>query len=161
MGRTARPTAPISLDKAAFGIPGDASLYLFAENHVSVNFMTSQDSDAFQNCINELLGMDPECQKFAIFLKIFYEGGFAYNQKVEMEKGYLPKNVGLASLGIVPAFEGQSGVATGYPYLMESRFLPFIDTVPVTIGTIANMSARHSRYGLCFTRSIFVWETEA
>merc|ERR1711924_325648 len=76
-------------------------------------------------------------------------------------KGYLPQCVGLACMGVTPAFEGQSGIATGYPYLLESRFLPFIDTVPVTIGAIADMSARHKRYGICFTRCVFVWETEA
>merc|ERR1711972_463432 len=68
---------------------------------------------------------------------------------------------GVAGMGVVKAFKGQSGISTGYPYLMESRFLPFADTVPVTIGAISSMSERHGRYGLCFTRCVFVWETEA
>merc|ERR1712217_864727 len=83
------------------------------------------------------------------------------NYKQEMSGGYLPRNVGIACMGVVPAFEGQCGISTGYPYLLESRFLPFHDTVPVTIGAISGMSSRHTRYGLCFTRCVHVWETEA
>jgi len=73
----------------------------------------------------------------------------------------LPKTAGIACMSTVRAFEGQSGIASGYPYLLESRFLPFMDTVPVTIKGITEMSERHARYGLCFTRCVFVWETDA
>jgi len=161
--QTSRPKAPISLDKKAFGIPEEASLYLFAQNHVSVAFMHQQDKEAFERCILELPDVaEQDVKDFAIFLKVFYEGGFAYNQKIDVGgNGYIPKNVGIACMGVVKAFEGQSGISTGYPYLMESRFLPFCDTVPVTIGAITSMSERHARYGLCFTRCVFVWETEA
>jgi hypothetical protein len=166
--RTSRPKAGISLDKAAFGIPEAASLYLFAENHESVNYMTERDTSAFEFCINELPCLTgdehQELRCFGIFLKIFYEGGFAYNEKLNQEGtagSYLPKNVGLACLGIVPAFKGQVGIGTGYPYLVESRFLRFADTVPVTIRAISEMSPRHARYGLCFTRCVYVWETDA
>lgn len=159
--KTARPKAAVNLDKVAFGIPGDAEIYLFAENHVSVAHMNTRDSEAFQHCIGETLGVDGDLAKFGVFLKVFYEGGFAYNQKIQMGKGYLPKNLGIACMSVVPAFEGQSGIATGYPYLLESRFLSFIDTVPVTIRAITQMSPRHARYGLCFTRCVFVWESEA
>lgn len=157
---TARPKSGISLDKKAFGIPDQADLYLFAQNHVSVAHMGSGENSAFQQCIAELPNSsDPQMQKLAVFLKVFYEGGFAYNHKENLGgKGYFPRNVGIAALGVVPSFEGQSGIATGYPYLLESRFLRFVDTVPVTIPAITSMSSRHGRYGLCFTRCIFVWE---
>merc|ERR1719396_306814 len=62
--RTARPKAGISLDKAAFGIPEDSELYLFAENHVSVNFMSKRDTEAFETCIAELLDSSEEMVKF-------------------------------------------------------------------------------------------------
>lgn len=159
--KTARPKAGISLDKASFGIPEDAELYLFAENHASVNYMSKRDTEAFEECISELLDLSAEVVKFGIFLKLFYEGGFAYNKKLQMGKGYLPQNIGLACMGVTPAFEGQSGISTGYPYLLPSRFLSYCDTVPVTIGAISGMSSRHARYGLCFTRCVYVWETEA
>jgi len=159
--RTARPKAGISLDKASFGIPADAELYLFAENHVSVNYMDDTDKEAFETCIAELLDQEEVVSKFTIFVKLFYEGGFAYNKKTPMGKGYLPTNVGLACMGVTPAFEGQSGISTGYPYRLPSRFLNFSDTVPVTINAIAGMSDRHKRYGLCFTRCVFVWESES
>jgi len=151
----------VNLDKTVFGIPGEAELYLFAENHISVSHMNQRDIDAFNTCIEETLQAGAEVAKFGVFLKVFYEGGFAYNQKISMGKGYLPKTVGVACMSVVPAFAGQSGIATGYPYLLESRFLPFIDTVPVTIRAITDMSPRHARYGLCFTRCVFVWETDA
>merc|ERR1712048_1541081 len=61
-------------------------------------------------------------------------------------------------MGVTPAFEGQVGIATGYPYLVHPKFFRFADTVPVTIGAISSMSGRHGRYGLCFTRCVFVWE---
>lgn len=161
--RAARPKAAVNLDKPAFGIPGGAELYLFAENHISVNFMSRRDVEAFETCITELPSMGGVIAKFGVFLKVFFEGGFAYNEKRVISansKGYLPKNVGIACMSPVRAFENQVGIATGYPYLVPSRFLPFIDTVPVTIRAITEMSTRHARYGLCFTRSIFVWEEE-
>merc|ERR1719174_1830619 len=111
--------------------------------------MSRRDTDAFEKCIEELLQGGEGFAKFGVFLKVFYEGGFAYNQKIQMGKGYLPKNLGIACMDVVPAFDGQSGISTGYPYLLESRFLPFIDTVPVTIRGIANLSNRHKRYGIC------------
>jgi hypothetical protein len=160
--KTQRPKAPVNLDKDAFGIPDEAELYLFAENHVSVNHMSKEDIDAFEKCIENALCADSEVARFGVFIKVFYEGGFAYNQKIASgEKGYLPKNVGLACMSTVPAKEGQVGMSTGFPYLVESRFLSFVDTVPVTIRAIANMSPQHARYGLCFTRCIFVWESDA
>ena len=82
--KTARPKAPVNLDKTAFGIPGNAEIYLFAENHVSVAHMNARDTDAFQQCIEETLGADGDLAKFGVFLKVFYEGGFAYNQKIQM-----------------------------------------------------------------------------
>lgn len=159
---SARPKADVTLDKKSFGIPGDADLYLFAENHCSVAYMSAKDKDAFQTCIAELPNMqEPTLSEFAIFLKVFYEGGFAYNNREKLQGGYIPKNVGIAALGVVPAFEGQSAIATGYPYLLQARFLRFADTVPVTIPAITQMSPRHGRYGLCFARCVFVWEGDA
>jgi len=153
--KTSRPKAPISLDKSLFGIPGRADIYLFAENHDSVNHMPGKVKEAFHFCIQELPESgSPEMQKFATFLNIFYEGGFAYNLKrYTGGRGYIPYNVGIAGLGVVPSFDGQTGIATGYPYLLKHQFLSFNDTVPVTIGAITEMSPRHARYGLCFTRS--------
>jgi len=92
------------------------------------------------------------------FLKIFFEGGFGYNKKVTIGGGYLPEMVGIAAMGTVPAFEGQVGISTGYPYRFDSLFFPYMDTVPVSINAISDMSARHGRYGLCFTRCVFVWD---
>jgi len=159
--QTARPKSSISLDKHAFGIPSNADIYLFAQNHISVAHMDSKENAAFQHCIAELPKRQERAyQHLAVFLKVFYEGGFAYNFKDNLgDKGYIPRNVGIAALGVVPAFEGQSGIATGYPYLLEARFLRFADTVPVTIPAISAMSSRHGRYGLCFTRCLFVWES--
>mmetsp|Transcript_99045 Transcript_99045/g.171657 ORF Transcript_99045/g.171657 Transcript_99045/m.171657 type:complete len:586 (-) Transcript_99045:340-2097(-) len=163
--RTARPKASISLDKPSFGIKEEAELYLFAQNHVSVSYMSARDRAAFEMCISDLPSRleEKDMELFSVFLKIFYEGGFAYNAKERVGGGgsYIPKNVGLAALGVMPSFEGQLGIATGYPYLLESQFLRFHDTVEVTIGPIREMSPRHGRYGLCFTRCVYIWEDEA
>lgn len=157
--KAARPKASISLDKAAFGIPFNADLYLFAMNHDSVMYMSDEYRDAFEACIQGLPAHGKDLKNLATFLKVFYEGGFAYNRKINLSGGsYLPENVGVACIDTVPAFAGQVGISTGYPYLLDSRFLPFIDTAPVTIRAISGMSARHKRYGLCFTRNVFVWE---
>eukprot|EP00928_Gymnodinium_smaydae_P014014 TRINITY_DN15083_c2_g1_i1.p1 TRINITY_DN15083_c2_g1~~TRINITY_DN15083_c2_g1_i1.p1 ORF type:complete len:585 (-),score=127.99 TRINITY_DN15083_c2_g1_i1:324-2030(-) len=159
--RTARPKSSISLDKRLFGIPEEASIYLFAENHISVNAMSAEDIEAFERCIAELPEHGGDLGFFATFLKIFFEGGFAYNKKVPVGNGYIPQNVGLACMHVVPAFAGQLGIATGNPYIVEPSFLKFSDTVPVTIRGINRLSERHARYGLCFTRSVFVWESPA
>merc|ERR1719181_1806781 len=75
-----------------------------------------------------------------------------------MGTGYLPVNVGVAAMHVVPAFEGAAGIGTGYPYQLPAAFLPFTETVPISIEAIRSMSARHGRYGLCFTRVVYVWE---
>lgn len=158
--KTSRPKAGISLPKKLFGIPEEADTYLFMENHISVNFMSEQNTEDLEKCITEFSEhADQELRDFSIFLKVFHEGGFAYNKKKVVEGGYVPVNLAITSLGISPAFEGQIGIGTGYPYVMKPQFLPFTDTVPVTIGGIAGMSERHSRYGLCFTRCVHVWES--
>jgi len=160
--KASRPKSEISLDKPSFGIPEDSDLYLFAENHASVAFMTEQEKEAFETCIEQCGEEENEpWRRLAIFLKIFYEGAFAYNQRISQGQGvFLPKMTGLAALGVVSAFEGQAGIATGYPYLCKPEFLQFSDTVPVTIRGISALSDRHKRYGLCFTRSVFVWEPD-
>jgi len=82
-----------------------------------------------------------------------------YNKKISTgSSSYLPKTVGVGALGVVPAFEGQGGISTGYPYHVGSQFFKFFDTVPVSIAPIREMSVRHGRYGLCFTRCVFVWD---
>lgn len=159
--KTSRPKAGISLPKKLFGIPEAANSYLFAENHISVGFMTDDVKEATNTCIAEFTEhADKDLAAFAVFLKVFYEGGFAYNEKRPVDGGFLPVNLSIACLGITPAFEGQVGIGTGYPYKLAAPYLPFVDTVPVTIGGIAQMSVRHSRYGLCFTRCVHVWEGE-
>jgi len=160
----ARPKCDITIPKDKFGIPSEAELYAFAQNHRSVSFMSDEEIDAFETCISELPDHSSKyLQDFATFLKVFFEGGFGYNQRTLVGNGgsYLPKNVGIAALGVVPAFEGQLGIATGFPYALSYQNLPFIDTVPVTIRAISEMSERHARYGLCFTRCAFVWEGDA
>jgi len=163
---TARPKAPISLPKKLFGIPESADQYLFVNNHASVVYLDSDVREAFNNCIGGLpdVGLE-DVTKFGIFLKIFYEGGFGYNKKQFIQGGnsgpFLPKNVGVAALGVTPWFENQLGIGTGYPYKLPSKFLPFTETVPISIDAIKAMSDRHGRYGLCFTRCVFVWEGEA
>lgn len=158
--KTARPKAPISLDKAAFGIPLNADLYVFAQNHPSVAFLDERHRRAFENCITELPNRTKAWASLSSFLKLFYEGGFAYNKKIHVSKGYIPETVGIACMSVTPAFDGQLGINTGDPYLVDARFMPFVDTVPVTIRAISDMSSKHQRYGLCFTRSILVWEPE-
>merc|ERR1711937_834969 len=99
--------------------------------------MSDSTREAFDTCIQELPHGSEKLQKLGIFLKVFYEGGFAYNKKVHTSStSYLPKVVGIGALGITPAFQGQGGIATGYPYLVEARFFRFIDTVPVSINAI-------------------------
>lgn len=160
--KTSRPKAPISLEKKLFGIPEDADIYLFAENHISVNYMSPDVKDAFLFCITELPGTgSTELQKLGTFLKIFCEGGFAYNRRDEVGRAYIPTNVGIAGLGTTPSFPDQVGMSTGYPYSLSHQFLSFPHTVPVTIDAISSMSERHGRYGLCFTRCVHVWEDEA
>lgn len=174
--KTARPKAPVSLDKDAYGIPQASDLYVFVQNHSSVAFMDEDEVDAFECCIDELQEQGGNLSKLHTFLKIFYEGGFAYNSKVsavdlaasngsgsvtsEVSSAYLPKNVGIACMSVVPAFDGQAGIATGYPYVADSRFTPFTETVPVSISSIKDMGAYHQRYGICFTRCVFVWAGE-
>lgn len=180
--RTARPKATVSLDKHAFGIPEDSDLYLFVQNHGSVSFMDDEEIAAFEACLDELQEHG-DLLKLHTFIKVFYEGGFAYNTKIsaadlaasggysggstpkgsmgtDVSSAYLPKNVGIACMSIVPAFEGQVGISTGYPYTADSRLTPFMETVPVSISTIQEMSSLHKRYGLCFTRCVFVWADE-
>jgi len=159
--KTARPKSSITLDKASFGIPTSSELYLFVNNHDSVAYMDEEERESFEVCIEELPQEGERMAKLAIFLKVFYEGGFAYNEKrVTSARSYLPINVGIACMSVVPAFEGQSGISTGYPCRVPSGFVPFADTVPVTIRAIREMSQRHHRYGLCFTRCAMVWEGE-
>jgi len=161
----ARPKCDINIPKDKFGIPAEADLYTFAQNHRSVSFMDAEHIDAFEVCISELPDQSSKDLKvFAKFLKVFFEGGFAYNVRQYLpgnSNAYLPKNVGIAGLSVVPAFEGQMGIATGFPYVVSHQYLPFIDTVPVTIRAISEMSDRHARYVLCFTRCAFVWEGDA
>merc|ERR1712124_132712 len=147
-----------------FGIPSEADLYVFAQNHKSVSFMDDDELEAFETCISELPERTSKyLQDFATFLKVFFEGGFGYNKRkyIDNSGAYLPQNVGIAALGVVPAFEGQLGISTGFPYAASHQNLPFIDTVPVTTRAISDMSDRHARYGLCFTRCAFVWEGDA
>jgi hypothetical protein len=153
----------VSLDKPAFGIPDAAELYLFVLNHASVEYMSEEERHAFEICIEELPNCGEKLKRFSVFLKVFYEGAFAYNAKerVQTTGSYLPKNVAIGAMSVSPAFPGQAGIATGYPYMLEPRFLSFSDTIPVTIRTISRMSSRHQRYGLCFTRCIFVWAGES
>jgi len=159
--KTSRPKAGINLPKKLFGIPEEADLYLFAENHASVNFMSDEDKGALETCVAEFLSSDDKDLKdIGVFLKIFYEGGFAYNQKKMLQGGYLPINLSITCLGITPAFDGQLGIGTGYPYKLTAPFLPYVDTVPVTISAINEMSEHHKRYGLCFTRLVHVWQDE-
>jgi len=159
--KTSRPKAGISLPKPQFGIPLEADIYLFVENHISVNFMTEKDREELEMCIAEFGNSDDKAlQAFSVFLKVFYEGGFAYNKKKQVDGGYVPINLSITCLGVTPAFPDQLGISTGYPYQMKQAFLPFVDTVPVTIGAIAQMSDRHSRYGLCFTRAVHIWEPQ-
>lgn len=155
----ARPKAGINLDKAAFGIPGEAEIYLFAQNHASAAFLSEEQMAAFENCILELPEHGSEWKAFSIFLKMFFEGGFGYNFKdwLPDRSTYVPTQVGLAALGVVPAFDGQCGISTGYPYLVRPEFLSYADSVPVTIGAIRNLSPRHQRYGMCFTGCVFTW----
>eukprot|EP00928_Gymnodinium_smaydae_P062189 TRINITY_DN46109_c0_g1_i1.p1 TRINITY_DN46109_c0_g1~~TRINITY_DN46109_c0_g1_i1.p1 ORF type:complete len:365 (+),score=70.73 TRINITY_DN46109_c0_g1_i1:66-1160(+) len=157
--RTARPKSGISLNKAQFGIPTEAEQYLFVNNHSSVIYFSDRVKEAFNECIAELPSLGPrDISSFATFLKVFYEGGFGYNKKIPMGRGYLPVNVGIAAMSVVPSFDGQVGIGTGYPYQLPSRFLPFVETVPISIDAIRAMSERHGRYGLAFTRCVFVWE---
>jgi len=159
--KTARPKASITLDRAAFGIPLTADMYVFAQHHSSVAFLDERHQQAFQSCIAHL---PQDLAHLKIFISLFYEGGFAYNKKNKKEGGYyIPETVGVACMRVVPAFDGQLGIKPGDPYLLDSwtsRFMPFVDTVPVTIQAISGMSSMHQRYGLCFTRVIHVWESE-
>jgi len=161
----ARPKSDITIPKDKFGIPSEADLYVFAQNHRSVSFMNEEEIDAFETCISELPEQcSQHVQVFSTFLKVFFEGGFGYNKRTYLSgnnSAYLPENVGIAALAVVPAFDGQMGIATGYPYVVGHQNLPFVDTVPVTISGISEMSERHARYGLCFTRCAFVWEGSA
>lgn len=163
--KTSRPKANINLPKELFGIPEESEIYMFAENHVSVPFMSETQLTAFEECISSCSDDahgSADWHAFATFLKIFFEGGFAYNKKIPQAGGgsFLPKVTGIGALGTAPSSTGQQGISTGSPYKMEARFLSFADSVPVTITAIKDMSDRHHRYGLCFTRCVWVWEDE-
>lgn len=160
---TSRPKCAVTLDRSAFGIPSDADLYLFCENHMSMNYMPDRVRDAFDVCIQELPSADGpragDLHALATFCKVFYEGGFAYNKRVSVgSSGYFPVCVGIGALGVTPSFHGQAGIATGYPYVITPQFFRYLDTVPVSITAIASMSERHGRYGISFTRCVFVWD---
>jgi hypothetical protein len=153
--KVARPKAEVNIDKSKFGIPQRADLYMFAQNHSSILFATDEEKEAFGESILLLSEGNPTEKKLSVFLKVFFEGGFAYNERIPLgASSYMPKNVGVAAMSVVPAFEGQSGISTGYPYKVPAGHLLFIDTVPVTINAIANMSPLHKRYGLSFTRCV-------
>jgi len=155
-----RPKCAVTLDKRLFGIPADADLYLFAQNHESVGHMSEDVREAFELCIQELPGSDSEdLRALGTFLKVFFEGGFAYNKKEHASaSSYIPRVVGIGALGVTPAFEGQGGIATGYPYHFDAKFFHYLDAVPVSIAAISAMSERHGRYGVCFTRCVFIWD---
>jgi len=157
--KTARPKAALSLDKKAAGIPLDAEQYLFVNNHSSVVHFDDIVKEAFNKCIGSLPDVGSEAAaKFATFLKVFYEGGFGYNKKIPMDKAYLPVNVGTAAISVFPAFEGQTGIETGNPYQLPAPFLPFTETVSISINAIRSMSEFHGRYGVAFTRMVYFWE---
>merc|ERR1719160_2416849 len=50
----ARPKCNITIPKDKFGIPSEADLYVFAQNHRSVSFMAEEEIDAFETCISDL-----------------------------------------------------------------------------------------------------------
>merc|ERR1711988_132463 len=50
------------------------------------------------------------------------------------------------------------GIGTGNPYVLSAPFLPFVETVPVSIDAISSMSEYHGRYGLAFTSLVWVWD---
>lgn len=159
--KTSRPKAEVNLPKPKFGIPESADQYLFVNNHDSVVHFDLSLREAFNEVIGQMPSMGegfPPAAKMATFVKVFYEGGFGYNKKLPMGGGYLPVNVGIAALGVTPAFEDQVGIGTGYPYVLSAPFLPFVETVPVSIDAISSMSEYHGRYGLAFTRLVWVWE---
>jgi hypothetical protein len=156
---TSRPKCAVTLDRRRFGIPDEASLYVFAENHPSVTYMSDTVRDAFAECITKLPACkQPDLEVLATFCKIFYEGGFAYNKRVDKGDAFIPVCAGIGALSVVPAFAGQAGLGTGYPYVVGPQFFRYHDTVPVTIPQIAGMSEVHGRYGLCFARCAFVWD---
>merc|ERR1712190_639159 len=104
--KTARPKAGISLPKKLFGIPESSELYLFVNNHASVTHFDEEVREAFSTCIGALPeSSSAEAKMFATFLKVFYEGGFGYNEKHSTSgTSYLPVNVGVAAMSVVPAF---------------------------------------------------------
>lgn len=158
--RTARAKSKLSLDRKAFGIPEDADQYLFVKNHSAGVHFDDRVKEAINKCIGGLSDVgSPDAAKFLIFLKVFYEGGFAYNKKLKMgDRGYLPVNVGTAAIHHLPAFAGQEGIVTGNPYKLPATFLPFTETAPISIDAIKSMSEYHGRYGFAFTRVVYVWE---
>lgn len=160
--KTARPKAGISIDKNKFGIPDAADMYMFIEHHATVSFMSPEEQESFQVCLSEMSSSSNQKErKFGVFLRVFYEGGFGYNQKqmISEGEGYQPINVGVACMQTTPAFPDQAAICTGTPYELPASFLSFVDTVPVTIQDISSMSEKHARYGFCFTRCVFVWES--
>merc|ERR1719456_1144463 len=95
-----RPKCAVTLDKRLFGIPTDADLYLFAQNHQSVTYMSEDVREAFELCIQELPSSDSEDLRA---LGVFVEGCFAYNKKESMSaSSYLPRAVGIGALGVTP-----------------------------------------------------------
>jgi len=115
--------------------------------------------DSLEDMPLEAKKFHAEAMKFRVFLKVFYEGGFCYNWKKPIgQTGFVPLNKGTAAIDLAPAFEGQSGIQTGYPYKLPAPFLPFTEAVPITIKGISKMSDLHGRYGLCFTRAVYIWQ---
>merc|ERR1719310_1165707 len=93
----ARPKCNITIPKDKwdkFGIPSEADLYVFAQNHRSVSFMNEEEIDAFETCISELPEQcSQHVQVFSTFLKVFFEGGFGYNKRTYLSgnnSAYLP-----------------------------------------------------------------------
>merc|ERR1712232_629325 len=67
--KTARPKASITLDRAAFGIPLTADMYVFAQHHSSVAFLDERHRQAFQSCIAaELPIMDEDLVRLRNFI---------------------------------------------------------------------------------------------
>lgn len=163
--RASRPKAAISLDKAAHGVPEDASIYLFLENHRSVAQMNEQDHEAIAAVIEALANDEREdAQELGRFFKIFYEGGFAYNKKeYETAETFAPVNCTIAVMSPEKRRDlpNQQPLSFDAPIVLPPQFLPFSDSVPVTIEGIRDMSKRHRRYGLFFTRTIHIWQGEA
>ena len=180
---TCAPKMAVNIpNREDFGIPAAAKDFGFAKNHSSVPKMAPEMAEAMMSLVEDDLeklfalkvlsiSETKTIQNFILLVKIFYQGGFFYYDKLNPQGGaykggaFIPRTLAVTSLGLDPApdFPGQKALVFGRPVRVPPRAVNFEDGSPVTISAISALVG-HKRYGLSYTGSCILilptnWES--